>query len=226
MSPLSHPRFAPHRRAAPRKAGALITVMLHVAVFGALLSYEPARTALLAAAPIMVDLLAPPALERRLEKPTELPKPRPVAKAPASPAEPQPILAAPSDAPSPASAPPQPPAPAAAAPADAVPAPAVTAKASLPLTQPIYNADYLENPAPAYPSLSRRSGEQGRVTLRVLVNATGRADEAHVRASSGSTRLDEAARATVLRWKFVPAKRGDEAVPAWVLIPITFRLEG
>ena len=94
------------------------------------------------------------------------------------------------------------------------------------LTEPIFNADYLENPAPAYPAISRRSGEQGKVTLRVLVNPTGRAADVQVRTSSGSARLDEAARATVLRWKFVPAKRGDEAVAAWVLIPISFRLEG
>ena len=40
-----------------------------------------------------------------------------------------------------------------------------------------------------------------------------------------AVRLDDAARATVLRWKFVPARRGSEPVPAWVLIPISFRLE-
>ena len=34
------------------------------------------------------------------------------------------------------------------------------------------------------------------------------------------------ARDTVRRWRFIPAKRGDEAVSAWVLIPISFRLEG
>ena len=106
------------------------------------------------------------------------------------------------------------------------PVAAAASKPALPVTQPIFNADYLENPAPAYPPLSRRTGEQGRVTLRVLVNASGRADDAQVRASSGSARLDDSARSAGLQWKFVPAKRGDEPVPAWVLIPITFRLEG
>ena len=68
--------------------------------------------------------------------------------------------------------------------------------------------------------------EQGRVMLRVLVNTRGTADEVQVRTSSGISRLDEAAVETVKRWKFVPAKRGNDAVSAWVLIPISFTLEG
>lgn len=108
--------------------------------------------------------------------------------------------------------------PTAAPPAAPPPAPAET--------PPVFNAAYLDNPAPAYPALSRRSGEQGRVLLRVLVNAAGRADDVQLRSSSGSARLDEAARETVRRWRFVPARRGDEAVPAWVLVPISFSLGG
>ena len=94
------------------------------------------------------------------------------------------------------------------------------------MTQPIFNADYLDNPAPAYPPLSRRMSEQGRVMLRVLVNPNGTADDVQIRTSSGVTRLDDAARETVRRWKFVPAKRGARPFAAWVLIPISFKLEG
>jgi protein TonB len=118
--------------------------------------------------------------------------------------------------PSPILAPPPPPpepAPVAAAPEAAI-------------TAPIFAADYLDNPPPMYPTLSRRVGEQGRVVLRVLVNPEGRADDVEIRSSSGHFRLDEAARETVRRWRFVPAKRGDQPVPAWVLIPISFRLAG
>jgi protein TonB len=74
--------------------------------------------------------------------------------------------------------------------------------------------------------LSRRAGEQGRVVLRVLVSTRGTADEVQVRTSSGFPRLDDSARDTVRRWKFVPARRGSEPAQAWVLIPISFRLEG
>lgn len=200
------------------RAGLGITLALHsLAVLG-LLSYAPARQALLAAAPIMVDLITPPMVEVKPPEPTtESPKPKPLAKTAPLPPEPAPMLAVPSEAPSAITAP--------AAPRFPTPQPLAAAEPS-PVTPPVFNADYLENPAPAYPALSRRLGEQGKVMLRVLVNAAGAADEVQVRSSSGHARLDEVARDTVRRWKFLPAKRGAETVPAWVLIPISFRLEG
>jgi periplasmic protein TonB len=201
------------------RIGLSVTLALHMLAAAFLLSYEPARKALLAAAPIMVDLITPPAAEPpKPQPPTELPKPKPVTRhVVQKPAE-LPILAAPAEAPSPVVVAPPPPAP----PVEVVapPAPPVL------VTQPIYNADYLDNPAPAYPSLSRRGGEQGRVVLRVLVNVRGTTDEVQIRSSSGFPRLDDAARDAVRRWKFVPAKRGNEPVQAWVLIPVSFRLEG
>jgi protein TonB len=41
------------------------------------------------------------------------------------------------------------------------------------ITLPRYDADYLSNPPPAYPALSRRMGEQGEVLLRVQVREDG-----------------------------------------------------
>ena len=67
--------------------------------------------------------------------------------------------------------------------------------------------------------------EQGRVVLRVLVSRAGSPAQVELRASSGFARLDESALETVRGWKFVPARRGEEPVEAWVLIPISFRLE-
>jgi protein TonB len=93
------------------------------------------------------------------------------------------------------------------------------------ITPPIFDAGYLSNPPPAYPALSRRLREQGRVVLRVHVTAAGAVDEAQVRTSSGHARLDDSALETVKRWKFVPAKRGPEPMAAWVLVPISFGLD-
>ena len=97
---------------------------------------------------------------------------------------------------------------------------------ALPVVPPNFSASYLENPTPVYPPLARRVGEQGKVMLRVLVNAKGTADTVELRSSSGSTSLDEAALESVKHWRFVPARQGDQPVPAWVLIPITFSLKG
>jgi protein TonB len=208
--------IAIHPPRTAQRVGAAFAVGMHVLAGAVLLTYEPARSALLTAAPIMVSLITSPRPE---VKPVQTPpQPKPVVKPRPKPPEPPPLISAPLEAPSssPSSPilvpPPPPPAPVAA------PLPAISA--------PIFAADYLDNPPPSYPTLSRRVGEQGRVVLRVLVSPGGRADDVEIRSSSGYSRLDETARDTVRRWRFVPAKRGDEAVPAWVLIPISFRLEG
>jgi periplasmic protein TonB len=91
---------------------------------------------------------------------------------------------------------------------------------------PSFNAGYLHNPPPSYPSVSRRMGEQGRVLLNVTVSAEGGALSVALHASSGSNRLDEAAIAAIRKWRFVPAKRGGQAVSASVIVPIKFSLEG
>ncbi len=227
MAAVTHSRFITSRAPGPGRAGAIVAVALHVAVAAFLLSYEPARQALLAPAPIMVEFIAPPKIEKpKPEPPVELPKPKPALKQVERRVEPPPILTAPADAPSPIVAPPPALVPPAPAEVFAPPGPPASASAPLPVTQPIFNADYLDNPAPPYPSVARRNGEQGRVILRVLVNTSGSAEEIEVRTSSGFARLDDAARETVRRWKFVPARRGPQPVAAWVLIPLSFRLEG
>jgi protein TonB len=68
--------------------------------------------------------------------------------------------------------------------------------------------------------------EQGRVLVRVLVGVDGLAERIELKESSGSIRLDQAALETIRTWTFVPARRGDETVSAWVIVPITFTLDG
>jgi protein TonB len=89
---------------------------------------------------------------------------------------------------------------------------------------PKFDAAYLSNPAPAYPGMSKRLGEQGKVLLRVKVGADGQAQDVSVLQSSGFPRLDEAAREAVRNWRFVPARQGDQAVAAPVNVPIVFKL--
>jgi protein TonB len=90
---------------------------------------------------------------------------------------------------------------------------------------PSSNADYLQNPKPAYPPLSKRLGEQGKVVVRVLIGADGVPQKAELRQSSGFERLDQAALNTVLKWRYVPGKRGGVAEDMWFNVPINFVLE-
>jgi len=190
-----------------------LVIAAHAGVF---LLLATARTVLpqVMEMPLVVDLLAAPV-------PPEAPKPQPVVKPtpvrPPTPAEPHtpPLDASRSSVPAAQ-------APSVAVPDKPVAAPAATAEVASPAR---FDADYLKNPPPPYPPLSRRMGEEGQVMLRVLVNAQGSADSVEIKTSSGSTRLDSAAVDTVKRWKFVPAKRGEVAVPSAVLVPIIFKLE-
>ena len=94
-----------------------------------------------------------------------------------------------------------------------------------PVELPRTDAGHLNNPAPAYPSLSRRFGEEGRVLLDVYILADGRVGEITLNRSSGFARLDHAALETVRNWRYMPARRGGEAIPFWYVQPITFSLD-
>lgn len=100
-------------------------------------------------------------------------------------------------------------------------APAAPPKVELPSS----SADYLNNPRPPYPPLSKRLGEQGKVVLRVYIEADGTASQANVLTSSGYDRLDQTAQQTVLRWRYVPGKRNGEPQAMWFNVPIQFVLE-
>lgn len=94
-----------------------------------------------------------------------------------------------------------------------------------PLELPRYNAAYLSNPPPSYPLSARRRGIGGTVLVRAEVAAGGECLRAELKKSSGAEVLDQAALEAVKKWRFVPAKRGSQAVVAWVEVPITFKLE-
>jgi len=192
--------------------------------------------------PVLVSLITPPGPLPVAPPPAPPPAPEPKPKAPqpkVAPRAPPPPAPAPAAAPSPdaitverpaasAEAPATPAAPSQPAPAAAAgpAAPAVATAPPAALTPPRFDAAYLNNPRPEYPRVARRMGEEGKVVLRVFVGPAGGAEKVEVRTSSGFPRLDEAAREAVEKWKFVPARRGEEAVGAWVLVPITFALGG
>ena len=77
---------------------------------------------------------------------------------------------------------------------------------------------------PAYPWAPRRLGIQGTTLLRVHVLADGRIGDVQVERSAGHPDLDQAAQEAVRRWRFEPARRGEEPIAMWVLLPFEFRL--
>lgn len=214
-------RFAPLQPASRRLSGAGLGLVLaaHAVAFWALLQQNLVAP-VTPPSILTVSLLPPPSA-----LPPEPPRPQPKPQAPAP--KPQAAPQAPAvDAktPTPAATPSATPAPVAAPTMPAAPA-ASTPTPPVAQSQPRYDADYLDNPKPAYPPLSRRLGEQGRVVLRVHVDTRGLPGEIQLHTSSGAERLDQAALATVRRWKFVPAKRGAEPIADWVLVPIAFSLK-
>jgi periplasmic protein TonB len=202
-----------------------VSTALHAALICALVFLWPGHRERLVRAPKVMSVFIP----QLVQAPVEPPRPRPVAPASKprpAPTAPAPVTAMPALAPMemPVASPiarsetvaTQPMAP----PAEAAPPVAVPA-----ITPPRHDAAYLSNPPPRYPPIARRNGEQGRVLLRVLVTTEGLAETIEIRTSSGSERLDRAALETVRSWRFVPARQGERAVSAWVLVPITFSLD-
>jgi periplasmic protein TonB len=94
-----------------------------------------------------------------------------------------------------------------------------------PVTEPPrFGAAYLNNPAPDYPQMARRLGQEGRVLLKVLVAESGMAQTVELAKSSGHEKLDQAAIEAVKKWSFIPAKRSNQPISAYVLVPIKFSL--
>ena len=79
---------------------------------------------------------------------------------------------------------------------------------------------------PKYPSSARNAGIEGVVGVKMLVNASGKVEEASVVRSSGNAALDEAAVAAVYKWRFSPAKdKFGQKAPCYVTQGIRFDLK-
>ncbi|MCY1166262.1 hypothetical protein D9M73_61870 [compost metagenome] len=208
---------------------ALSVVALHVAFILALQSGLLMRAAeIIVPAEVLSQFIDPPSPKVEPVPPAPPTPPAPVkkavTKAPVLPA-PQP-LAIPDNTPSPNAptgvlTPPTTPAPIAAAVAAAPVAPAGPPVVQLPSS----DANYLQNPKPPYPPLSKRLNEQGKTTIKVFIDVEGLPQRAEIAKSSGYDRLDQAALATVMRWRYVPGKRGGVPEAMWFNVPINWVLE-
>ena len=103
----------------------------------------------------------------------------------------------------------------------ATPAPPAPAKITLPSS----DADYLSNPKPTFPPMSRRLSEQGNVLVRVLIGTDGLPKKAEIKKSSGFERLDKAAQEYVMKCRFVPGKVGVVPQEMWYDAPVNYVLD-
>ena len=205
---------------------ALVVVALHVGFIWALQSGLLMRAVeIIVPAEVLSQFIEPPAPKIRPVPPAPPTPPKPVKRAEAKAPAPQPLAISdptPSpNAPTGATTPQPAPAPIAAAVAVAPATPPSPPAIQLPSS----DASYLQNPKPPYPALSRRLNEQGKTTVRVMIGADGLPQRAEVAKSSGFDRLDQAALATVMRWRYVPGKRGGVAEAMWFNVPINWVLE-
>jgi len=83
---------------------------------------------------------------------------------------------------------------------------------------------FLSRPEPVYPRELWLRRIEGRVMLKVVIGTDGRASSVEVHTSSGHAPMDRSAITAVRRWRFAPAKRGNQPVRKAVVVPIRFRI--
>ena len=208
-------------------------VLFHVAALWALQSGLLRRAVeIVVPVAILSDIVTPP-------MPKAEPVPQPAAPKPPEPAKPvaRKVESAQPPAPQPVAVPSPDPAPQAptglaaqvpaapVAPAIAAPAAPAASPAPAKLELPSSDADYLRNPAPAYPPISKRLGEQGKVLVRVLIGPDGAPQKAELKRSSGFDRLDRAALEYVMKCRYVPGKVAGVPQAMWHEAPVNFVLE-
>jgi len=208
---------------------------LHAAIWAAWLALPPApkpvetppqllEVSLVAARP---EATPEPPQPQVQQPPPPKPEPKPVKPAPKKPDKPKP-KPKPAARPDPLPAPEPPRAAVSNATADAPIAPVQAkpaASAPAPFVEATYRAPGLNNPPTRYPRVALERRWEGKVTLRVQVLPNGSAGEIKVESGSGHDILDESAVEQVREWRFIPARKGDQAVVGWVIVPIEYKLK-
>ena len=109
-------------------------------------------------------------------------------------------------------------------PAAPAPPPPAPVKPHVPVrTAPVVDARACEKPP--YPAAALRANETGTVQLSFLIDLDGKVLESKVDRSSGSRRLDEAARSGLGLCKFKPAMVDGKAERSWARIEYEWKIE-
>ena len=76
-----------------------------------------------------------------------------------------------------------------------------------------------------YPSMSKRLGEEGAVTLLLTLNEQGRVTEASIKEGSGFDRLDNAAVNEAKKWRFQPGTVNGKAAAMQYPFRVVFKMQ-
>jgi periplasmic protein TonB len=79
---------------------------------------------------------------------------------------------------------------------------------------------------PVYPYRARQRRLEGTVQVRFLVRRDGSVGEVVIESADPPDVFEEAVREAVSRWRFEPGRLAGEAVASWVVMPITFDMDG
>jgi len=205
--------YAHPRSQSRRLTGVVVTVALHIVLIYALI-HGLARK--------IVEIVTPP-LETKIIEEIKPPADKPPPPPPKLATPPPPFIPPPEvniqmpmqQAPTITAVAPTPP---------PTPAPFVPTPPRQPVsTAPVVNAASCDKPE--YPPAARRANETGTVLLNFLIDVNGKVIDSKVERSSGSRRLDEAARAGLELCNFRPATADGKPTRAWARIEYVWRLE-
>jgi periplasmic protein TonB len=77
---------------------------------------------------------------------------------------------------------------------------------------------------PTYPADERRAGNDGRVTVRVLIGVDGRVKQVEKLAASSDSFFEVTRRRALDKWRFKPGTKDGVPVEAWRTMSVTFVL--
>lgn len=202
----------------------LLVLLAHAGMVGLAVRYRVEPVAVASGQPMYVHFVAPPSPVLPEQRTPEPPRPKPLVKRRSA----EPVAMVAKSLPQPEAAAEQ---------ADSKPPPsssAPSAETEMPTQVPLPVAPVVmtselalackDRPAPAYPPVSRRLGEQGLVVVRVDLDERGHVVSVQVDRSSGHPQLDAAALEVIRAWRCAPPTRNGVAARAVALQPFNFVL--
>ncbi len=104
------------------------------------------------------------------------------------------------------------------------PPPVVAIKAPV-MVEAMYDQRYANALQPAYPAEEIRSGNEGRVVLRVLIGTDGRVKDVVKVSAASDAFFASAQRQALGKWRFKPATRDGVPIEQWKVMSLRFKLD-